>query len=169
MKLLSTFCLTLTLMLLTGCPDNEIVAKNPVGVDAWLPLKINEVAIEVQIPVSRSELQRGLMHRDELPADGGMLFPYPEPQRMSFWMANTRIPLDIGFFNAQGRLLEIHRMVPFDTSRTTSRSDQVQFALEMNSGWFASKGLLPGAQIDLPLLKANLRARGVDPTTYSLP
>jgi uncharacterized protein len=154
--------------LLPGCqPDPDTVAK-PLGADAWLPLKVGTVELQAQIAIKESEQRRGLMHRDSLPENGGMLFPYTTARRMSFWMANTRIPLDIGFFDSTGLLLEVHRMVPFDTTPTQSRARDVQFALEMDSGWFARNGLYPGQRLDLDLLADALRRRGADPRAFGL-
>lgn len=140
----------------------------PAPLETWLPLTVGGVTVQAQIAILPQEQSRGLMHRESLPADGGMLFPYPTARRMSFWMANTRIPLDIGFFDSNGILLEIRRMVPFDTTPVQSLSDQVQFALEVNSGWFSRQGLAPGAQLDLDLLRAALIRRGAEPRQFGL-
>ena len=154
-------------LLITACrPGSD--ASRTVPLDTWLPLAVDGVPVQTQIAINTEEQRRGLMHRDSLPPENGMLFPYPTARRLSFWMANTRIPLDIGFFDGDGRLLEIHRMVPFDTNATPSRSDQVQYALEVNSGWFARHQLKPGAQMDVDLLKAALQARGANPREYGL-
>lgn len=141
----------------------------PLGPEAWLPLAIGAVRFEAQIVLTPSEQQRGLMHRDSLPENGGMLFPYTQPRQMSFWMANTRIPLDIGFFDGKGMLLEVRRMVPFDTTHTRSRSADVQYALEMNAGWFSRNGIYPGEQLDLAALAGALQRRGAVPQRFGLP
>lgn len=159
------------LLLLTtaGCKFSEPEADEArADVHTWLPLKIDAIALEAQLAITQGEMSRGLMHRDSLPENGGMLFLYRAPQQVAFWMANTRIPLDIGFFDSSGVLLEVYRMVPFDTQRTVSRSDQVRFALEMNSGWFSANGLRPGAQMDLDLLQTAIRQRGAVPAHYGL-
>ena len=155
-------------VLLSGCQPDPDTAAKPLGADAWLPLKIGQVELRAQIAINESEQRRGLMHRDALPENGGMLFPYATARRLSFWMANTRIPLDIGFFDATGLLLEVHRMVPFDTTPTQSRARDVQFALEMDSGWFARNGLYPGQRLDLDLLADALRLRGADTGAFGL-
>lgn len=152
--------------LLAGCPGTDDTPA--AGVEDWLSLKVGEVAFEAQVAIKEGEQRKGLMHRDALPENGGMLFPSQQPRRMSFWMANTRIPLDIGFFDSTGTLLEVHRMIPHDTTRTVSRSEEVRYALEMNSGWFAQNGVLPGAQLDLELLARALQQRGADPRTFGL-
>ncbi len=87
---------------------------------------------------------------------------------MSFWMKNTLIPLDIGYIDAAGRLTEVVRMYPKDLSAKRSQSDQIQFALEMNQGWYSNNGVLPGAQFELDSLRRAIAARGVDPSDYGL-
>jgi uncharacterized membrane protein (UPF0127 family) len=113
---------------ISGCNPDSALSANKLGPEAWLPLKLGEVTLEAQIVLTREEQRKGLMYRDSLPENSGMLFPYTSPRRLSFWMANTRIPLDIGFFDGTGLLLEIHHMVPFDTNRTTSHGDDIQYA-----------------------------------------
>jgi uncharacterized membrane protein (UPF0127 family) len=156
------------LLLLGACEDGAARGGKPAGPEEWLPLRIESVNLRAQVALTQPEQQKGLMHRDSLPEDSGMLFPYPSPRRLSFWMANTRIPLDIGFFDAEGVLREVHRLVPFDTRSTPSRSDQIQFALEMEAGWFAANGLFPGARLDRDLLAEALARRGADPARFGL-
>lgn len=153
----------------SGCRAEEPLSDEAADVHTWMPLQVGGVAIEAQLAITTPEMQRGLMHRDSLPENGGMLFLYASARRVSFWMANTRIPLDIGYFNSAGELLEIHRLTPFDTDPVPSHSGAVRFALEMNRGWFASNGVRPGARLDLDLLREAIRRRGVDPQVYGLP
>lgn len=169
LKLRPAFALSLLLALaLAGCKADQSSEQGTATVADWLPLQINDVSIEAQLAISPTEMQRGLMHRDELPENGGMLFLYESPRQASFWMANTRIPLDIGFFDSNGTLLEIHRMVPYDTTPTPSRCDAVRFALEMNLGWFSRNGLRPGATLNTDALANAIRQRGASPSAYGL-
>jgi uncharacterized membrane protein (UPF0127 family) len=162
-------CLILPfLILLTGCGKEAQTATDPLGPEAWLPLKVGDVEIEAQIVLTQAEQRKGLMYRESLGENRGMLFPYDTPRQLAFWMANTRIPLDIGFFDDTGLLCEVHRMVPFDTTRTVSRGKDLQYALEMNSGWFAQNGLFPGVRMDLQLLAESLRARGKNPVELGI-
>jgi len=153
--------------LFSGC-KREATPPELVDFADRLPLRIAEVDLEAQIALTPSEQRNGLMRRQSLPDDSGMLFPYRQPQSMSFWMANTPLALDIGFFDEEGVLREIHRMIPYDRSRTTSSSDQIQFALEMERGWFAENNLFPGSRMDLPLLREALERRGADPAEFGL-
>ncbi|MEM9226948.1 MAG: DUF192 domain-containing protein, partial [Verrucomicrobiota bacterium] len=105
---------------------------------------------------------------DELAEDAGMIFIFPRTRQMSFWMRNTRIPLDIGYFTPDGVLREIHPLEPFDETSVRSQRQDLQLALEVNQGWYARHGIRPGAQLDMQALKAAMLARGVDPTRYGL-
>lgn len=62
-------------------------------------------------------------------------------------MHNTSIPLDLAFLDADGVILEILPLVPFEEARVVSKSDQVAFALEVNRDWFSSRGLKPGLKV----------------------
>ena len=134
----------------------------------FFAIKVGDRSVRMQLAVRPNEMQRGLMQRTDLGTDDGMIFVYERPQHMSFWMRNTPTPLDIGFFNAAGVLEEIYQMHPFDETSVPSRSTQLQFALEMNQGWFAKNGLKPGAKLDLQGLAAALRARGFDPVRFGV-
>lgn len=124
--------------------------------------------VSMQLAVLRAEMEHGLMGRRDLGRDEGMLFVYLRPQQMSFWMHDTPTPLDIGFFNSRGELVEIYGMQPFDETPTNSRSGSLQFALEMNQGWFAANGVRPGAKLDLKALAAALKARDFAPRKFGL-
>lgn len=134
----------------------------------WFDLKVGEKNIRVQVVVTQKEMARGLMERTDLQPEEGMLFVYPRPRQVSFWMKNTPLPLDIGFFNPAGVLLEVYRLFPYDETSVPSRSVQVQFALEMNQGWFSRNEVRPGAALDLELLRQALEGRGAEPGEYGL-
>ncbi len=80
-----------------------------------------------------------------------MLFVYPEPGILRFWMRDTPVDLDIGFFDAHGRLINIRRMKALD-ERTFHESDRpALYALEVPRGWFAEHAISPGAELTLPV------------------
>ena len=108
------------------------------------------------------------MHRDSMPDDHGMLFLFNQPEPRSFWMRNTRIPLDLGYFDASGRLLEIHALYPYDENGVPSRSQQVLIAVETNRGWFARNNIAPGAQLDFDALTLAVSRRGKSLTNYPI-
>lgn len=157
----------LLLFFLVACTE-EGAHSEASPLSTRFPLQINEVDLSAQIAIAPVEQERGLMFRESMPANEGMLFPYTQPRRMSFWMRNTPLPLDIAFFDRDGVLREVYPLRPYDETRLSSRSDQLQYALEMNRGWFRENGILPGAQLDLALLAEGLRARGEEPVEYGI-
>ncbi|KXU36871.1 hypothetical protein AXK11_03395 [Cephaloticoccus primus] len=144
-----------------GCNGSESGAgvAAPKTASDWFTISVGEHPLRLQLAVTPSEMQRGLMERRELGADEGMLFVYLRPDQVSFWMRNTPLPLDIGFFDAEGVLREVYPLHPFDERPVTSRSRRLQFALEVNRGWFKAHGLGPGAQLDLQALTTALHER----------
>jgi uncharacterized membrane protein (UPF0127 family) len=168
LRIVST-TLILALALVTGgCKEDATPPAETLGADAWFPFKIGDVAVKLQVVVRPMELQQGLMHRAVLGDDEGMLFVYPEPSGRSFWMRNVTIPLDIGFFDAAGVLREVRAMNPLDENPVASVSSSIQFAVEMNQGWYRKHGLKPGAQLDMAALRAALVSRGFEPRAVGL-
>jgi uncharacterized membrane protein (UPF0127 family) len=88
----------------------------------------------------------GLMYRKSLGANEGMLFVFPDVSVHCMWMKNTYVPLSVAFIDEQGTIVSIHDMQPqTETSHCAARP--ARFALEMNQGWFAQKGIKPGARL----------------------
>ena len=154
-------------VVLTGCdrdrqsPPVAVVASKTI--DERFAIKVGDRTVAMQVAASHDEMERGLMFRSSLGADEGMIFVYDQPQQMNFWMRNTEIPLNIGFFDAGGELKETYEMYPHDEKTVSSHSRALQYALEMNPGWFSRNGLKPGAKLDLKALADALRARGFTP------
>ncbi|MDW8430505.1 MAG: DUF192 domain-containing protein [Sutterellaceae bacterium] len=89
---------------------------------------------------------RGLMFRDHLAPNHGMLFVFDNKAMHCMWMRNTRIPLSVAFLDDDGTVVNIHDMKPHDeTSHCAARP--VRYALEMTQGWFRDRGIKPGARI----------------------
>lgn len=76
-----------------------------------------------------------------------MLFVYPRPHRLSFWMQNTLIPLDIAFIDGSGFIIAVESMSPLDEDATVAPAP-VPYALEMNAGWFEAHDLGPGDRVE---------------------
>jgi uncharacterized membrane protein (UPF0127 family) len=104
----------------------------------------------LEIADEDEERQMGLMHRDAMPADRGMIFVFPDEAPRGFWMKNTRIPLDILYLDRHGRVVSAHRMEPFDL-RSTPSEGPAKYAIELNAGELATTGLRRGDTIHLPL------------------
>ena len=102
--------------------------------------------IEAEVAANMSDRMQGLMHRQSLPANHGMLFVYPQAQTHCMWMRNTVLPLSVAFLDDQGKILNIEDMKP-QTEDNHCASLPARFALEMNRGWFTDKGVKAGQRI----------------------
>lgn len=112
-------------------------------------IKIGKMSLLVEIANTPRKRSVGLMYRTKLADDRGMLFVFPEEDHLSFWMKNTKIPLDIGYFNQDGVLLEIYSMKPDQVSEVYGSRKKAIYALEVNQGWFKNSGINPGAVLIL--------------------
>jgi len=94
----------------------------------------------------------GLMHRERLAPNHGMLFVFDDKAQQCFWMRNTIVPLTIAFIEDDGTILQLADMAPkSEVSHCSQRA--VRYALEMEQGWFGKRGIAPGARISgLPAL-----------------
>jgi uncharacterized membrane protein (UPF0127 family) len=109
-------------------------------------LKVGMHSIRAQLATTPMQRQIGLMHRREMPSHEGMLFVFDAPSQQCFWMRNTLIPLSIAFLADDGTVVNLADMKPqSDDSHCSARP--VRFALEMNQGWFAKRGVKPGMRI----------------------
>ncbi|NBS06577.1 MAG: DUF192 domain-containing protein [Verrucomicrobia bacterium] len=110
-------------------------------------LHIGDHTLTAELAVSPNEQMTGLMNRDSLESNHGMLFVFPQPKQASFWMHNTSIPLDLAFLDADGVILEIIPLVPFEEKPVLSKSSNVSYALEVSRDWFASRNLKAGMKV----------------------
>ncbi len=155
--------------LMSGCGRAEPGKATAVkSVDDRFAVKVGDRTVQVQVAALPDELQKGLMFRQTMRPDEGMLFVFGRPQQQSFWMRSTTLPLDIGYFDAGGELKEIYPMYPLDERSVPSHSRGIQFCLEMNQGWFKQAGVRPGAKLDIKAVAEALRARGLKPEAVGL-
>lgn len=89
---------------------------------------------------------QGLMHREKLGPNAGMLFVFDEPGIQCMWMKNTLIALSVAFLDDSGRIINIADMRP-RTEDTHCAARPARYALEMNRGWFAERGIKPGGRL----------------------
>lgn len=111
-----------------------------------IPLTAGMYAIQAEVAASPEARERGLMYRKTMPANAGMLFVFDEKAGHCFWMKNTNLPLSIAFLADDGSIVNIEDMAPQSEDNHCPRA-AVRYALEMNKGWFAQKGIKPGAKI----------------------
>ncbi|MCC5789199.1 MAG: DUF192 domain-containing protein [Opitutales bacterium] len=166
-KLTGIFLL-IGLLVWGGCGNAAAPEQDLATVEDWLPLRIGEAALEVQFAVTPAERQQGLMFREELGENRGMLFVFESGEPRGFYMKNTPIPLRIGYFRPDGELREIRRLFPHDLNTVRSRDQDIQFALEVNPEWFRENEIRPGAYLNLEDVRTGLEQRGFAPADFGL-
>jgi uncharacterized membrane protein (UPF0127 family) len=87
------------------------------------------------------------MFRRQLGENSGMVFVYESEGRWAMWMKNTYVPLSVAFIDRNGRILNIEDMQPL-TLDSHQSAGPAKYALEMNQGWFAKRGIQPGARVE---------------------
>lgn len=118
-------------------------------------LTIGTHKLVAEVVTTVEQRATGLMNRFSLKPDHGMLFVFGRPAPQGFWMKNTYIPLSIAFLDADGRILNIEDMRP-QTEETHWSKGPALYALEMKKGWFAERGIGPGAVVaGMPRIKAD--------------
>ena len=118
--------------------------------DGRVTIHIGEVSASVELAVTADARSVGLMHRKALGEDEGLLMVMPRPKVLRIWMLNTHIPLDVGFFDESGQLLNHSSMEPDGGEKVYRSSAPALYALEMNEGWFERHGVEPGDRLRLP-------------------
>jgi len=116
-------------------------AQHPVAqLNAGMHLIRAEVVSE---PGTRAQ---GLMYRKSMAPNAGMLFIFDEAAVHCMWMKNTLIPLSVAFIDDRGAIVNIADMEP-QTEASHCAAQPVRYALEMNRGWFAARGVKPGTRL----------------------
>ncbi|HEX6112856.1 MAG TPA: DUF192 domain-containing protein [Geminicoccaceae bacterium] len=106
---------------------------------------------EIEVARTPAERARGLMFRESLADDQGMLFDFGHPQRVAMWMRNTLIPLDILFIRSDGRISSIARDAQPLSDQVMESAEPVRAVLELPGGLTAERGIEPGDRIVHPL------------------
>ena len=112
------------------------------------PLRVGDQTLQVELAVTEETRRRGLMSRRDLPPGRGMLFIFKRAKRVSFWMKDTLIPLDVAFADGRGRIFQIERMEALSRAQHVSRRP-ARYALEVPAGWFAEHRIAPGAVLTI--------------------
>jgi uncharacterized membrane protein (UPF0127 family) len=117
--------------------------------DAPLPvatIKVGSHALRVEVVVTPEQRAKGLMFREKLAKNDGMLFIFDELGYHAMWMMNTLIPLSVAFVDGEGRILNILDMEP-KTLDSHAATGPARYAIETNKGWFAERGLKAGDKV----------------------
>jgi uncharacterized membrane protein (UPF0127 family) len=113
-------------------------------------IMVGDVPLRVEVAADPRARRRGLMHRESLSPDAGMLFVYPDEAERTFWMKNVRFPLSVAFADREGRIFSIADLEPGRRSRARSGAP-ASYVLEVHRGWFRAHGIEVGATLgDLP-------------------
>ena len=155
----------------SSCKEKEDFTKLTTTKESknlFFDFKIGGVPIKVEAAVLPEERSKGLMFRQSMALNEGMLFVFEKGTSQRFWMKNTRIPLDIGYLSSSGVLLEIHKAKPFDTSGVPSRSNDIKFVLELNADAYVELGISIGSRISLQRVFEIIEDRGLNPSDYKL-
>jgi uncharacterized membrane protein (UPF0127 family) len=107
------------------------------------------VDVTVEVALTREEQEHGLMWRDRLAPNHGMLFVFRAQVMRTFWMKNTPLPLDIVYIDRGGRIVSIaERTTPYSLASIPS-GKPAKYVLEVNGGFCAQHGIRPGAKVEL--------------------
>lgn len=112
-------------------------------------LKAGMHLIQAQVASTPQQRATGLMHRQDMPANEGMLFVFESPAVQCFWMKNTLIPLTAAFVADDGSIVNLADMQPQSLDSHCSEKP-VRYVLEMNQGWFSKRGLRAGSRLSGP-------------------
>jgi len=122
------------------------MAQQPMPTLTQVHLIAGIYVITAEVASTSSEHEMGLMFRPQLGTNDGMLFTFGAPSQQCMWMRNTLIPLSVAFMDEHGTIVNIEDMQP-QTETSHCSAKPVAYALEMNLGWFAKRGIKPGSKI----------------------
>lgn len=137
-------------------PAAPATAQQPPSATMQPSPRLPQVRIQAGIHLIKAEVAadaatraRGLMMRERLGPNEGMLFVFPDKGLQCFWMRNTLVPLSVAFLDDDGTIVNIADMKPL-SEQSHCPLKPVRFALEMEQGWFAKRGIGPGTRLSEP-------------------
>lgn len=122
--------------------------QSPLGL-ATVKMSIGQRAYTLEVANTQASEEHGLMERDSMPENHGMIFVFSNERVLEFWMKNTRFPLDILFVDSDGKVVSIKRMEAYDL-HTTSSVFPAKYAIELNAGQAQLSGIKVGDQLSIP-------------------
>ncbi len=150
MPLRRLLLLVLLLAVLPPVPAPAQLARFPTSeltlVSANAPHKFT-----IEVATTPEQLEQGLMFRQSLAPDAGMLFDFRTPSMATMWMKNTLIPLDMLFVDEQGRIVNIHERAVPGSLDTIAAAAPVRVVIELNGGTAARLGIRPGDRVIYPI------------------
>lgn len=145
------FAAVLALSSLLATPGCQPATAPADGVQTLptVPVTIGQQKFTLEIADDNAERQQGLMHRESMPADHGMIFVFPDAAERQFWMKNTLIPLDILYLDAGGKVVTIRQLKPLDETGVRSWFP-ARYAIELNEGAAEKAGIRVGHVVEIP-------------------
>ena len=149
-------------LVLSACSEQQAAspaaAPAPMSIDDILPKRAQSNLPTTKLYLGTAELtaelclddvsrMTGMMYRTNFPPTHGMLFAFPQPAQLSFWMKNTPLHLSAAYINPEGVIEDIVDLQPFNTNSVFSSGNRVQFVLEVTNGWFKAFGVNTGAVV----------------------
>lgn len=139
-------------LLVVSCASSPTVQQPPPAEEAPASVTLQSesgeaLVVTVEIADSNDERARGLMQREWLPPDAGMLFIFPNEAVQSFWMKNTLIPLDMIFIRSDLTVAGIVENAEPMTTTSRSVGEPSRFVLEVNGGYCQRYGVRAGARV----------------------
>jgi len=125
-----------------------VATTGPTGLASCL-MQIGSGTYSLEIAATTDAQEYGLMNRDSMPRDHGMIFVFDSEQPLNFYMKNTRFDLDIVFLDAAGRVVSIHTMKALDLTTVPSGAP-AKYAIEINAGEAAACGVKVGDRLLIP-------------------
>lgn len=149
MNKVSSYRIMLTMALATFAASSAL-AQQPVKFPV-IPLNAGIHVIKAEVAATEAQREQGLMHREKMGQNEGMVFLFGAPAGVCMWMKNTLIPLSVAFIDEAGKIINIEDMEP-QTLESHCAKKPATYALEMNRGWFKQRNIKAGSTIDgLPL------------------
>ena len=137
----------LTIGMATGTAAQQPQKFSTVSLTAGINL------IKAEVAAAPAEREQGLMFREKMPQNEGMVFVFEGPAEVCMWMKNTLLPLSVAFIDGNGKIVNIEEMKAQTLDSHCAKS-LVRYALEMNAGWFKQKNIKPGTLIEgLPAVR----------------
>lgn len=147
------FSISFVLLVAIGCQrESSSAAAEPASQPQSLPTVTIPIAnrnfiLEVADDIPKQN--KGLMNRDSMPGDHGMIFVFSDETERNFWMKNTRIALDILYLDHKGKVVSVATMKPLDLTSVPSHGP-AEYAIELNAGIAQAIGIKAGDQITVP-------------------
>jgi uncharacterized protein len=128
----------------TAPPTVQQPKGNPQPKLPTIKLWVGTNQISAEIASTVDQIRTGMMFRTNMAEMEGMLFVFPMPQQLAFYMRNTLLPLSCAYIDSEGTIVETYPMEPLNETPIPSKSNQIQYVLEMRQGWFERHNINPG-------------------------